>query len=231
MSGPIIRTVWLTDECMARMRDGRSFSTWKDDRAATHPVLVTHAPDMPNFLAGDRVRHHQSGEEVGVDGVYLDEGGTWCFVGCDVDVRAAAGWSRVESESESDPRATLVDALRDWRDAGGSTSHVVAALDDYISRTLGRERSCDPWNEPGVSLTNVESREGAQAREIERLRERLRKIASVAHAGGAVSMSEEDVVVAVRRMTIPHWDGIAKPEHVLRAIDRPTHPTEEASHE
>ena len=44
------------------------------------------------------------------------------------------------------------------------------------------------------------------AQRAERAEELLRKIAWMAHAGGLDGMSQDDVIVEVRRLTIPWWD-------------------------
>jgi hypothetical protein len=139
MTEPIIRTMYVTDTALARMRDGMEFCMWANP-IGVHPVLIIHAENMPDFRAGDRVRNEQ-GEEMGVDGVYLDESGIWCFVGYDADTRVASGWSRVEPASgieEPAPRVALAIRLSEFKVGAVTPSAMADFLDDYIRRALGR---------------------------------------------------------------------------------------------
>lgn len=55
--------------------------------------------------------------------------------------------------------------------------------------------------------------------EVDKLEGLLKRIAAVAHAGGAVYMTEAIALTEVRRMTLQVWDQNGDPEHIRSLLN------------
>lgn len=114
MREPIIRTMWLSEHELACFERGDNAlviaDKLRDDYAAHHPVLVIHAPDSEAVVRWER----------------------------------APGLTLVEptkpTPAQDDDPFSLARTLAEFRDGEVGATAVVAALDDYISRALERER-------------------------------------------------------------------------------------------
>ena len=69
---------------------------------------------------------------------------------------------------------------------------------------------------PSGILTNAADRLDAQAALIEQQAKQievLKEITSLAHAGGKLALSESDVLIKIRRLTLKQWNDGNKPNY------------------
>lgn len=120
-------------------------------------------------------------------------------------------------QNNAELRAKVRDA--DWAyDSAAKRADKMEQERDELRAEVEREGKMRVQAVEGL-LRVINRAEKAEA-EAERLLEALSQAALVAHSGGLASMSQADVLTAVRRITLPYWDRSMPPEKVRTALAR-----------